>query len=340
MRAIRLHAVQDLRVEDIDPPQPPKAGEVTLAVTAAGICGSDLHNFKTGAWISRAPSVAGHEFTGTVAAIGPGVAHVAVGQRVIVDSRCLCGDCPACREGFGQVCDRLGFVGEVIDGGFAERVTLPARNVMAAPDDVPDRYLAMAEPLAVALHAVRRLAPAPGAVVAITGCGPIGGFAALLARRAGHPVKIIDRNEHRAALVARATGAEVIRPEALPSMRIRFAVETTGSHAVLSSLVDGIAACGSIALVGIGSAAPVIDPVKLVEREIALLGSHAFNDADLQEIRALLPKLRDALEPFVAEQIPLSAVPDAYARHLAGSVKGLKTIVLCDVQKGNARLPS
>lgn len=340
MRAVRLHAVRDLRVEDIDAPPPPKMGEVTLAVLAAGICGSDLHNFKTGAWISRAPSVAGHEFVGTVTAIGPDVAHVRLGQRVIVDSRCLCGKCAACCAGLGQVCERLGFIGEVIDGGFAESVTLPARNVIAAPDGVPDRHLAMAEPLAVALHALRRLAPAPGDVVAITGCGPIGGMVALLAGRAGHPVKIMDRNDRRAALVAMATGAEVVSLAALPALRIRQAVETTGSHAVFSSLVDAIAGCGSIALVGIGGPAPVVDPVKLVEKEIALLGSHAFTDVDLQDICAMLPELTGALEPFVAEQIPLSAVPQAYARHLAGQVDGLKSIILCSGQKGNVRLPS
>ena len=329
MRAVRLHAIQDLRVEDIDPPQPPEAGEVTIAVTAAGICGSDLHNFKTGAWISRVPSVAGHEFTGTVTAIGLEVSHVSVGQRVIVDSRCLCGDCPSCRDGFGQVCDRLGFVGEVIDGGFAEAVTLPARNVVAAPDGVPDRHLAMAEPLAVALHALRRLAPSPGALVVITGCGPIGGLVALLTRRAGHPVKIIDRNEKRAALVAMATGAEVICLDALRALRIRYAVETTGSHAILSSLVDTIAGCGSIALVGIGGSAPVVDPVKLIEREISLFGSHAFTDTDLNDVCLLLPTLTGVLEPFVAEQISLADVPNAYSRHLAGAVDGMKSVILC-----------
>lgn len=87
MRAVRLHAKGDLRVEQIKPPKSPSAGEVTLAVTMAGICGSDLHNYRTGAWISRSPSVAGHEFTGIITALGEGVVHVALGDRVVVDSR-------------------------------------------------------------------------------------------------------------------------------------------------------------------------------------------------------------------------------------------------------------
>lgn len=329
MRAVRLHAMQDLRVERIAPPALPGAGEVTLKLAAAGICGSDLHNFKTGAWISRAPSVAGHEFTGIVTAVGADVAHVTPGQRVVVDSRYICGECAACRAGRGQVCEKLGFLGEAIDGGFAEAVTLPARNVMQAVAGVADRHLAMAEPLAVALHALRRLAAPAGETIIITGGGPIGGLAALLASRAGHDVKLIERNAARAALVAAATGAEMIALEDVQASQARFAVETTGNAAVLSGLVKNLPGCASVVLVGIGPAAPVIDPVMLVEKEMSLLGSHAFTDQDLRDINGMLPSLSPVLDAFIAEQIRLDEVPAAYARHLAGQVEGLKTIILC-----------
>lgn len=323
MQAVRLHAKGDLRVEEIDAPAAPGPDEVTLQVTAAGICGSDLHNYRTGAWISRAPSVAGHEFTGVVSALGPGVTHVAQGDRVVVDSRHICGTCPACLAGRGQVCAHLGFLGEVIDGGFAEAVTLPARNVLKAAD-VPDRHLAMAEPLAVALHVLNRLGmEAPGPLV-ITGCGPIGGLVALLASEAGHQPILIDRNAARAAKVAAATGGSVAEtpPPCL------HAVDTTGHPAAITALVDSLMGCGKLALVGIGHAAAVIDPVKLVEREITLLGCHAFGD-ELAAVNALLPRLSPRLDAFVAEVIPLTEVPAAYARHLSGKVEGLKTIIQC-----------
>jgi (R,R)-butanediol dehydrogenase/meso-butanediol dehydrogenase/diacetyl reductase len=328
MWAVRLHAKGDLRVERIDPPKPPSGGEVTLALAAAGICGSDLHNFKTGAWLSRAPSVAGHEFTGTVTALGESVTHVGLGDRVVVDSRYTCGTCPACRAGRAQVCESLGFLGEVIDGGFAEAVTLPARNVLRAPVGVPDRHLAMAEPLAVALHALRRLAPPPGSLVVITGCGPIGGLVALLAVRDGHSVVVVDRNHARAALVAEAAGGQVATLDAVTALSFSHAVDTTGSNQVITALVNTIAGCGRLALVGIGSAGPAIDPVKLVEREITLVGCHAFGE-ELAEVNALLPELSLRLDAFIAEEIPLGLVPDAYSRHLAGHVDGLKTIILC-----------
>ena len=323
MQAVRLHAKGDLRVEEIDDPAAPGPGEVTLQVTAAGICGSDLHNYRTGAWISRAPSVAGHEFTGVVSALGPGVTHVAPGDRVVVDSRRICGTCPACLAGRGQVCAHLGFVGEIIDGGFAEAVTLPARNVLKAAD-VPDRHLAMAEPLAVALHVLNRLDLTGPSPLVIAGCGPIGGLVALLASESGHQPILIDRNAARAAKVAAVTGGSVaeIPPPCL------HAVDTTGHPAAIAALVDSLMGCGKLALVGIGHAAAVIDPVKLVEREITLLGCHAFGD-ELAAVNALLPRLSPRLDAFVAEVIPLTEVPAAYARHLSGKVEGLKTIIQC-----------
>ncbi len=328
MRAVRLYAKGDLRVEEIAAPAPPSAGEVTLAVTAAGICGSDLHNFRTGAWISRSPVVAGHEFTGVVTALGAGVDHVALGERVVVDSRVTCGVCAACRDGRGQVCARLGFLGEVIDGGFAEAVTLPARNVLRAMAGVPDRHLAMAEPLAVALHALRRMGLPAGVPLVVAGAGPIGGLVALLAARAGHGVTVIDRNPARAGVVARVTGGEVALLEAVVARGFRYGMDSTGQEAVIAALVEGIGGCGVLGLVGIGRGGAVIDPVALVEREITVVGCHAFG-GELAEVNAMLPDLAGVLDDFVAETILPGAVPDAYARHIAGEVSGLKTIILC-----------
>ena len=326
MLAVRLHAKGDLRVETVAPPPPPGPGEVSLAVTAAGICGSDLHNFLTGAWITRAPSIAGHEFTGIVSAIGPDVTHVRPGVRVIVDSRYTCGRCPACAEGLAQVCETLGFLGEAIDGGFAEAVTLPARNVLPAPPGVADRHLAMAEPLAVALHALDRLGASEGAEIVVAGCGPIGAFLTLLARERGHPVLIFDRNGARAAHVARETGAGVTDLGALSGRRFRHCADTTGNAQVIAGLLERIAGAGRMALVGIGAPAGIVDPVHLVEREIALIGCHAYGD-ELERIGRMLPDLAPRLDAFIADTIPLDEVPERYERLIAGRVAGIKTIV-------------
>lgn len=326
MKAIRLHGVGDLRFEQVPAPLPPQEKEVTLSVSVAGICGSDLHNYKTGAWIIRAPSVAGHEFTGTVAAIGTGVDHVAVGDRVVVDSRHICGTCEACLDGLGQVCTSLGFLGEIIDGGFAEAVTIPARNVIKAPAGVPDRFLALAEPLAVALHALNLMSVPCGAEVIVAGCGPIGGLVTLLATLKGHPVRIIDQNAGRTALIAEATGASVTTLEDLQGHRFRFAIDTTGNAHVIRALLDSIAGASRLGLVGIGKPAEIVNPVHLVEREIGLIGCHGFG-GELAEVAAMLPDLKDHLDPFIADIIELEAVPATYDALLAGDAAGIKTLI-------------
>ncbi|BDA85165.1 dehydrogenase [Aureimonas sp. SA4125] len=333
MRAARLHAACDIRAEEIPAPPAPGPGEVLLAVEAAGICGSDLHNFRTGQWISRAPSVAGHELAGRVIAVGTGVENFAPGDRVVADSRVWCGACGPCRSGRQQFCENLGFVGEVCDGGFAERVLLPARLLHAVDAGLDPSIAALAEPLAVALHAVLRLSPAPGAAVLVAGCGPIGGLVALLlSLRHDGPILIAERHAGRAALVAEVTGARIVTLDAesisaaLGGRPLMAAVDATGQIPVLTALLETVAGGGRIALVGIFHAKLDLDPNRLVERGIALFGCHAFAD-EMAEAAALLPELAPRLRRFVAEEIAIGAVPEAYARLLAGQGAGLKTIV-------------
>lgn len=328
MKAVRLYAAGDLRVEDIPAPAAPGAGEVLVRVTAAGICGSDMHNWRTGAWISRSPSVAGHEFAGTVVAVGEGATGFSTGEAVVADSRVTCGACAACQGGRPNVCEKLGFVGEVCDGGFAEAVLLPASLLIKAPSGIDAAALAMAEPLAVALHAVKRLAAPKGSPVLVAGCGPIGGLAALLlSERQDGPILVADRNAERASRVAEVTGARIVdlATNAIATPLLA-ALDATGNPGVIGTLLDLVSPGSTLALVGIGHDNLAIDPTRLVEREIALIGCHAFA-GELPEAVALLPALEGKLLALVDETIGLDDVPAAYERLVAGRSSGLKTII-------------
>ncbi|AMY01533.1 alcohol dehydrogenase catalytic domain-containing protein [Mesorhizobium ciceri] len=332
MKAARLYGPGDLRVEDIATPGAPDAGWVKLRVDAAGICGSDLHNFRTGQWISRSPSTAGHELTGTVTAIGAGVDAFAIGDRVVADSRFWCGDCAQCQAGRRHLCASLGFVGEVCDGGFAEQAVLPARLLHIIGAGLDERVAAMAEPLAVALHAVRRLPKTTGSVL-VVGCGPIGGLAALLLSRTfAGTVLIADRNQSRCARVARVTGARIVDlsrdavAAATANAPLLAAIEATGSVAALNQLLGVLDPGGTIAMVGIFHGRLDIDPNTLVEREIGLLGCHAFAD-ELPEAVRMLGELSEPLLALIDQEIGLDDIPAAYERLLAGRSDGLKTII-------------
>ena len=334
MKAVRLHGPLDLRVEELDPPGPPVAGWATIRVQAAGICGSDLHNYRTGQWLTDRPTVAGHELTGVISALGTPGGTLAVGDRVVADSRFWCGTCARCRSGRRHLCETLGFVGEVCDGGLAVYTTLPVHLLHRIGRGPRDQVAVLTEPLAVALHACARLSAPPAAPVLVVGSGTIGGLVALvLSRLEDRPVWVADKDGARAALVAELTGAvPVSLGRALPTIAqdrpLLHIVDATGNIKALEQIL-AIAEPGStIALVGITHGTIALDPNLLVERELALVGCHAFADEMARAIE-LLDRLGGDLARFVGQTIALDDVPAAYAAHLAGTAPGLKTVVAC-----------
>lgn len=326
MRAARLYGKGDLRVENVPAPRIAQDDEVRLKVLAAGICGSDLHNFRTGQWITRTPSTPGHEFAAEVLETGAAVADLKPGDRVVADSRFSCGSCDRCLARRPNLCRSLGYVGEACDGGFAPEVVLPRRLLLPVDGAVAPEVAALAEPLAVALHAVRRLAAEPGAPVLVTGGGPIGGLAALLLGRAGHSVRLVERNVARAGLVARVSGATSVPLDATAWDGVALAIEATGSAAVAGAVLSGLATGGRAVLVGIFHEPLSFDANLVVERELVVSGCSAFGE-ELPEAVGLLPALAPWLAQLVEGPIGLEELPGAYARLMAGEATGLKTIL-------------
>ena len=185
MLAVRWHARGDVRVEAVPPPAPPGPGDVQLQVSWCGICGTDLEEWISGPVFipvaaphpvtgRRAPLVLGHEFAGVVVAVGDGVAGPRPGQRVAVDTIVSCGSCRWCRHGEVTRCPALGALGLHGDGGLAQLCNAPARMCLPVPDTVADDEAALAEPLAVAVRALRRGGLGPGERVAVVGAGAVG----------------------------------------------------------------------------------------------------------------------------------------------------------------------
>jgi (R,R)-butanediol dehydrogenase/meso-butanediol dehydrogenase/diacetyl reductase len=328
MRAVRFHGIGKLTVEEIAPPSAPGEGAVHLKVLAAGICGSDLHNFKTGQWIAHLPVTPGHEFTAEVLAVGAGVTDLVPGDRVVADSRAPCGTCEQCQAGRANLCTKLGYVGEVCDGGFAEEVVLPARGLLKVDASIPPQVAALSEPLAVALHAIKRAEPVKGKPVLVAGAGPVGGLTCLLLKHLGFgPVLFAERNAARRDLVQAVTGAVPVELDAVAiGQPFDCAIEATGVSAVLDKLIALAGPAARIALVGIPSGAATINAVAVVERELELRGCSAFRD-ELPEATRLLKPLEALLSRLVEDPIGLDQVPDAYQRLIAGGGQKLKQII-------------
>ena len=194
MRAARWYGRRDVRVEDVAP-RPPASGEVRIRVDCAGICATDLHEYTHGPqFISTtphprtgrsAPVTMGHEFTGVVDGVGPDVAGFREGDRVVSEASLPCGRCVHCLKGEYILCREPAYLGFAWDGAFADACTVPAAICHKVPAQLKSTDAVLIEPLASAMHAVRRGRVAVGHTVAIVGTGTIGLSTLLCARAAG-----------------------------------------------------------------------------------------------------------------------------------------------------------
>ena len=184
MKAVVLHAVNDLRCEEVPTPAL-VPGHVKVKIGFCGVCGSDIPRiYKKGTY--HFPTICGHEFSGTVTEVAPDVEGYQAGDRVVVFPLLWCGKCPACAEGKYVQCDDYDYFGSRRDGGFAEYLVAPVRNLLKVPASVSLDEAAMTEPVAVARHAMRRVGhDLAGRTVAIYGAGPIGLMVAQWARTMG-----------------------------------------------------------------------------------------------------------------------------------------------------------
>lgn len=238
MRAAVLHGPGDLRVETLPDPRP-GAGEALLSVAAAMSCGTDVKTFRGGhRTVPSYPSRLGHEFAGTIAAVGPGVSSVAVGDVVFCANSAACGACYQCRRGRESLCEDLLY----LLGGFGEHVLVPDRVVRRGLHPLPrglDVGLApLAEPLACAIHALSSVDLGSGDAVAIVGGGSLGlMLCALAADAAARPI-VLDPHDERLARAERFGAVETIRATRTMEdvRRVRALTEGRGAEVVLEAV--------------------------------------------------------------------------------------------------------
>ena len=205
MRA--LQCVKPGTLVVVDRPEPaPGPGEVLVRIRRAGVCGTDLHIYEGSHPYLAYPRVIGHELSGEIAAAGPNCA-IAPGQQVYVIPYLSCGRCVACRHGKTNCCQKIGVLGVHVDGGMAEYVCVPERNVVAA-DGVTLDQAAMVEFLAIGAHAVRRANPRKTDRILVVGAGPIGIGCMLFARLRGSAVTVLDMRQDRLDFARRRLGVE------------------------------------------------------------------------------------------------------------------------------------
>ena len=237
MRAIVLDHPGSFRVAEVPDPKP-GPGQIVVKVEACGICGTDLHIMDGEFPPTPYPITPGHEFAGTVVeSRAEARMHLPVGTRVAVDPSLYCGYCRRCRSGRDNLCENWAAIGDTVNGAFAEYVAVPAVNAHRLPADLDGQLGAMVEPLACAVHGMRRLGPVFGDTVVLTGAGTMGLLLLQLLLHAGAgPVTVVDRVADRLA-VARKLGAAQVAADtsALEGERFEIAVDATGVPAVIDA---------------------------------------------------------------------------------------------------------
>ena len=331
MLGVVVHGAKDLRIEEV-PEQRLGPNDVRVRIAAGGICGSDLHYFNhggTGLIRIREPMVLGHEIAGTVTEVGTAVSLVAVGARVAVNPSRACGSCRYCQEGLHNHCLDMRFLGSAmriphIQGGFREFLAVDESQAVPIADGVTMGEAAMAEPLAVCLHAVNRAGPLNGKRVLVTGCGPIGALTVMAARFAGATSIVATDVQDFALASARAAGAgETLNvatdPDALATATSRDGLidvmfEASGSAAVLRGALPHLRPRAVVVQLGLGGDIPV--PINLVvTREIDLRGTFRF-DSEFALAVALMNKRRLDVAPLLTATVPFADAEDAF--HFAG----------------------
>lgn len=302
----------------------PADGEALIAVEWAGVCGSDLHVLRTGAWVVDWPATLGHEIYGRVLE-APEASGLRPGDAVVSDSRLACGTCAWCRVDPNR-CPNIQFVGELRPGGFASHCVLPAGILHPVDEGVAGSTAVLAEPLAVALHALAHLRHAPQRA-AVIGHGPIGALVhAELRRRAPDCVVDVAEPLPLRARLAEALGAATTASAAeLDPASYDVVVDAAG---YATSLADALAlgAPGAhVLLVALGHAELAVHPVALVERRLQVTGCHAFID-ELPEAIRLLTTDGWRYDPVVTDAVALDDLPATLAE-LRDRPDGVKVLV-------------
>ncbi|RZL94962.1 MAG: L-idonate 5-dehydrogenase [Variovorax sp.] len=329
MEALVIHAPGDLRVEEVETAAL-GAGQLQVRVRCGGICGSDLHYYQHGGFGTvriQQPMVLGHEVAGVIEAVGAGVTGFQPGERIAISPSRPCGLCRYCQEGLQNHCLDMRYYGSAmrnphVQGAFRQQIVVETHQAYKLADTISDGEGSMAEPLSVALHAVRRAGPLLGKRVLVTGCGPIGALAIIAARRAG-AAHIVATDVGTLTLdKALKVGAdEVINVAEEPAGLARFAkdkgsfdvlLEASGNPRALVGAFDALRPRGIIVQLGLAGGEIQLPINTIVTKEFDLRGAFRFHEEFAVAVELLNKGLVD-VKPLISATLSYRDSARAFA---------------------------
>ena len=328
VRAAVIRSPGVVDVSTVDDPVP-RPREVVVAVSACGLCGTDLH-ILDGEFAPSLPVIPGHEFAGVVTAVGADVEELTAGARVAVDPSLYCHECHYCRIGRNNLCERWGAIGVTTAGGAAEYAAVPVANCVPLPDAVRLEDAALIEPLACAVRGYDVLRSQLGSHVLIYGSGTMGLMMLQLAKHTGAAsVDIVDVNAERlgaAKLLGctrTATSAdELDRPDGW-----ELVVDATGNEAAIQDGIGRVRPGGTFLQFGVSSYAArvAIEPYRIYNKEITITGSMAVLHSFERAAELFAGGLLDA-GVFISHRLPLDRYADAIEMFRAGQGRKIQVL--------------
>ena len=322
------------------PEMEPGEGQVLLKVCACGVCGTDVHIYEGGKGSAevKPPVILGHEFSGFIEKIGPGVEGLKVGQLVTVDPNIYCGKCLPCRQGQKQMCHHMGAVGVNMDGGFADYCLAPYAQCVVVPENTDPELAAMAEPLACCLHGIYRAGIRPGENVLVIGGGTIGQIMLQLARLAGAAKVVLSEPVAKRRELAVELGADAaIDPlnenlnerlyEILGSEGADVVIECVGNPRTSAQAIDAAARCGRILLFGVPHPEAILQTKMhpIFQKELTIMGSFVNPDTQSRAV-ALLASGQLKIKPLITHRYPIAQLEDAIK--MQTSAESIKVLVV------------
>jgi (R,R)-butanediol dehydrogenase / meso-butanediol dehydrogenase / diacetyl reductase len=338
MPAAVYRAPGEVPVEQRPVPSP-AAGQLLVEVSHCGVCGSDIHLMVEG-W-GRPGLVGGHEYTGTVVALGDGVSGWRVGDLVVGGPSPRCGKCRRCVEGKPSQCERRGeSVEGEHDGAFARYVLVGGASAVKVPDGVSLRAAALAEPLAVALHGITRSGLAPGDSAMVFGTGPIGALsiAALVAKGIG-PVTAVEPSDKRREIALALGADEAVDPSELESYprwepskisprAVDAVLECSGKKAAIELALNQLRRGGRLVMVGAGMDQPSLDPNRVLLNELEICGSFIYDADGFDKALELIASGAIPTEVLIEPRdVPLDLLAGALGDLATGNLAGKVMVV-------------
>jgi L-idonate 5-dehydrogenase len=328
MRAVVAYAAKDLRIEEVATPDV-GPNQVRVRVGFGGICGSDLHYFNHGGFGAvrlREPMILGHEVAATVDEVGAAVKRVKPGDRVAVNPSLPCNACKYCLMGRQNQCLDMRFYGSAmrmphVHGAFREDLVCAEEQVYPIGDGTSLEMAALAEPLAVCVHAVRQAGDLVGRRVLVTGCGPIGALVVLAARRAG-ALEIVATDLTDATLqFARKIGADrTVNTSSNPDGLVSYAqgksyfdaaFEASGATSALRNCIETVRPGGVIVQLGLGGGDMSVPMQSVTAKELQLRGTFRFHEEFAVAVDYIDKGMID-VKPLISATLPFARARDAF----------------------------